>query len=241
MITRTNLSKKITISFPYQCLNHKSSYTAQFLKLCPWVKKGVYNHVINKYKYAEKMYVQIRRQCTLMLLTNLAEPEWVSIECHQKIIEDIMCMVPKDANSTKNISVNSDLIVFDYPCLFMLGKCYLLSWGYLNHTTMSRNTELKISKSTFVAMEHLVTDTNTDFPPFHSFLNLVTYCKYSRKWVSQNITKSHKGLNILTISGSKFTKHGNVFECRQGIFVAYANVCDGKKDCPGDMAFDEMA
>ena len=232
--------QKYTISFPYQCLNHKFSHTVQFWKLCPWVKKGVDSHVINKYKYANKIYVQIRRQCTLMLLTNLAEPEWVSINCHQKIIGDIMCMVPKDVNLINNISLNSDLIVFKYPCLFMLGKCYLFSWGFLNYTTVSRNTELKISKSTLVAMESLVTATNTDFPPFHSFYNLAIYCKVSRKWIAQKITKSHKGLHILTLFGSKFSKHGNVFECGQGIFVTYAHVCDGKKDCPTDIAFDEM-
>ena len=187
------------------------------------------------------MYMQIKRQCTLMLLNNLAEPEWVSVDCHQKIIGDIMCMVPKDINLTSNISLDSDLTVFKYPCVFMLAKCYFFSWGILNHSPVSKNTELKISKSTLVAIEHLVTSTNTDFPPFHSFLNLVTYCKYSRKWVSQNITTSHKGLHVLTLSGSKFTKPGNVFECEQGIFVAYVHVCDGKKDCPGDIAFDEIA
>ena len=41
-------------------------------------------------------------------------------------------------------------------------------------------------------------------------------------------------------SGSKYIQHGNVFECRQSIFISYTYVCDGKKDCPGDTAFDEI-
>ena len=48
------------------------------------------------------MHSQIKKRCTLMLLTNLAEPEWVPIKCGQRIIGDIMCMVPKNVNTTVN-------------------------------------------------------------------------------------------------------------------------------------------
>ena len=90
-------------------------------------------------------------------------------------------------------------------------------------------------------MEYLVTATDAEFPPFHSFLNVIRYCKISRKWISENITELHKGLHIVMDHGSKYIRYGNVFECGEGIFIAYAYVCDGKKDCPGDIAFDEIA
>ena len=66
--------KKYKISFPYQCnpFNEKYSnfqknkkiYSFIFyshlwsFKICPWVKKGVYQHAINKYKYSDQMYMQ---------------------------------------------------------------------------------------------------------------------------------------------------------------------------------------
>ena len=187
------------------------------------------------------MKPQIKRQCTLMLLTNLAEPELVSVKCGDRIIGDIMCMVPRNRNITTNISLEVDLVIFKNPCVLITGKCYSFSWDFLNSRSVSRSTKIKKSKSTLVAMEYLVTATNAEFPPFHFFFNLITYCKISRKWILQNITEPHKGLNTLMLPGSKYIRYDNVFKCGQGIFIAYAYVCDGKKDCPGDIAFDEMA
>ena len=188
------------------------------------------------------MYKHKEKQCTLMLLTNLAEPEWISIDCHQKIIGDIMCMIPRNINVTMSNSLEADLIIFNKLCIFIFGKCYLFSWGFLTDPKryMSINTKIKMSKSTLSAMEYLITASNTEFPLFHSFFNFILYCKISRKWISQNITEPHEGLHILMLPGSKYRKYGNVFECGKGNFIAYVYVCDGKKDCPGDIAFDEI-
>ena len=238
------LLQKYKISFPYQCSSPRRKETRidQFVKICPWVRKGVYDREISKYKYADQKYLQpqIERQCTLMLLTNLAEPEWVSIKCGDRIIGDIMCMVPRNVNLTSNISLVADLAIFKNPCVLITGTCYLFSWGLLNPRSVSRNTKIKKSKSTLVAMEYLVTATNVEFPPFHFSFNLIIYCKISRKWILQNITEPHKGLHILMLPGSKYIRYENVFECGQGIYIAYAYVCDRKKDCPGDLAFDEI-
>ena len=218
-------------------------FYARTYEFCPWVKKGVYNHAINKYKYSDQMHTQsqIKKRCTLMLLTNLAEPEWVPIECGQRIIGDIMCMVPRNVNTNTNISLNGDSVIFEKQCISITGKCYLFSWGFLNDRSVSRHTKSKVSKSTLVAMEYLVTATNAEFPPFHFLFNLIKYCIISRKWISQSIAEPHKGLHILMLPGSKYTRYGNVFECGEDIFIAYAYVCDGKKDCPNDIAPDEIA
>ena len=62
------------------------SWEDPFLTFCSCIKKDVHKHAINEYKYANKDYMQLqtKRLCTLMLLTNLTEPEWVSVECQQK-------------------------------------------------------------------------------------------------------------------------------------------------------------
>ena len=210
------------------------------LEFCPWVEKSVNNHAINKYRYSNQKHMQsqIKKQCTLLLLTNLAEPEWVPIKCSDRIIGDIMCMVPINRNITTYISPKADLIVFKNNCVFITGKCYLFSWGFLNDSSMSK---FKMRKSTLVAMEYLVTKTNAKFPPFHSFFNLIMYCKISRKWILQNITEPHKGIHTLMLPHSKYIRYGNVFECGKDIFIAYAYICDGKKDCPCDIAYDESA
>ena len=212
------------------------------LKFCPWIKKGVYKRGLNGYKYAiqKHMQKQIKRNCVMMLLTNLAKPEWVSVNCAHRIIGDIMCIIPKNVNLTTNISVKRDLVVFKHPCVSISGKCYFFSWGFLNDISLTRNKRLRMSKSLLVDMEHLIRVANIKFPPFHSFFNLIIYCKISRKWVTQDITDPQKGLHIVMLSGSEYRQHGNVFECGQSIFIVNVYVCDGKKDCHGDTAFDEM-
>ena len=194
-----------------------------WLEFCPWVEKCVKNHAINKYKYSTQRYMQsqTKKQCTLLLLTNLAEPQWVSIKCNDRIIGDIMCMISKNINITTNISLEADLIVFKNPRVFITGKCYLFSWGFLNYTSMSK---LKLRKSTLVDMEYLVTATNAEFPPFHSFFNLIMYCKISRTWITQNHTEPRKGIHILMLPGSKYIKYDNVFGCGEGIFY-YICLC----------------
>ena len=184
---------------------------------------------------------QLKEQCTLMLLTNLAEPKWVSIKCNDRIIEDIMCMIPRNRNITTNISLEADLVIFKNPCVLITGKCYSFSWDFLNPRSVSRNTQIRKSKCTLHAMEYLLTATNAEFPPFHFFFNLITYCQISKKWILQNITEPQKGLHTLMLPGSKYIRYDNVFQSGQGTFIAYAYVCDGKKDCPGDIAYDEMA
>ena len=80
-----------------------------------------------------------------------------------------------------------------------------------------------------------------EFPPFHYQFLLAVYCKIVRKWTFQKVKEPYKGLHINLLSGSSYINYGNVFECEQGIFVAYGFVCDGKKDCPGEVALDEIA
>ena len=181
-LQENKLLQKYYLSFPNQCAKEKSHLGrfTPFLKFCPLVKKVINNHALNKYKYSDETYIQsqLKKRCTLMLLTNLAEPELVSINCSDRIIGDIMCMVPRNINMTTNISLVSDLIVYKNPCIFITGKCYLIYWGFPKDRSMLK---LKMSKSTLNAMEFLLTATNVEFPPFHSFLNLFIYCKISRE------------------------------------------------------------
>ena len=129
-----------------------------------------------------------------------------------------MCMIPRNVNINTKISLHGDLVIFEKQCIIITVKCYLFSWGFPNDRSLSGHVKLKISKFTLVAMELLVTATKAEFPPLHSFLNVITYCKISRKWISQNITGQHKGLHILTLPGLQYIRYGNVFECGEGHF-----------------------
>ncbi len=75
-------------------------------------------------------------KCILMLFTNIAEPEWISVNCSKKLYHDFLCESEKITNisfstdnsgkrttlcSPKHISINS--------------KCYLFVWHNLANSS----------------------------------------------------------------------------------------------------------
>ena len=179
-------------------------------------------------KKISQKYIQPQKnkKCTLMLLTNLAQPEWISIKCHDQIIGDILCMVPRNLDLLTNISLKTDLVVFKDPCILINGKCYLFSWGFQNDTL--GYVSLTMTNSTYSDLEHLVTAINGEFPPFHNHFILTVFCKITNKWTFQKVTEPYKGLQVFSLQGSPYMNYGNAFECEYGIFLAYVFVCDGK-------------
>ena len=115
---------------------------------------------LNSLKLAAIKYNQPQRnkKCTIMLLTNLAGPEWVSVNCHQKIIGDVLCITRSKVNFPTNMTVEADLVVFENPFVFIRRKCYSFSWGFQNETLGFQN--LTITKSTLHTMQYLVTAIN---------------------------------------------------------------------------------
>ena len=208
---------------------------------CTLPNRDISDDAIKKLKKISQKYIQPQKnkKCTLMLLTNLGEPEWISINCYDQIIGDILCMVPRNVDLLVNNSQKADLFVFKNPCVLINGKCYLFSYVFQNDTLGYKN--LTITSSTFIDLEHLVTAINGEFLPFHNQFTLTVYCKITNKWRFQKVTEPHKGLHVTSIQGSPYIKYENIFECEHGIFIAYVFVCDGKQDCPGYVAFDEMA
>ena len=234
-IKRNQLLTKYKIHFINVCKNKKSK------QLCTWPVRDIDVGAINTLKLVAQKYIQPQKnkKCALILLTNIAEPEWISIDCLDQIIGDILCMVPRNVEVLGNVTKKSTLVVFKNPCILINGKCYFFSWGFQNDKLRHQN--LIMTSSTRIAMEHLVTAINGEFPPFHGQFTLTIYCKITNKWTFQKVKERYKGFHIAFLLGSSYIDYGNVYECQRGIFVAYVFVCDGKKDCPGDVALDEMS
>ena len=64
--------------------------------------------------------------CTPMLFTNLAEPEWVSVHCKEKIIPHVFCVSNEETNSTAltNVNITQDKNVCQLLWFAKGNKCY---------------------------------------------------------------------------------------------------------------------
>ena len=89
------------------------------MKIVSKSKTTTYNFAL--IKDASSQFIQpianITYKCTSMILENLAEPEWISVPCQDKILTDIVCVRELDLkqNETTNfaqIDVNLKLTLF---------------------------------------------------------------------------------------------------------------------------------
>ena len=69
-LQKNKLHQKYYITFPNQCARFKKknrniidAYVKDlFVKFCPWVKKVIDNHAINKYKYSDQVHTYVSYQ-----------------------------------------------------------------------------------------------------------------------------------------------------------------------------------
>ncbi len=122
--------------------------------------KGQYWQHVNEYfcvnlvelkKTALKtLYPQVvsRKLCMIMLLTNLAEVEWINIHCSEKLLQHIVCgSRPKlSPSSLSQSTVNREAIMSSKMCLnHQISKdvlCFEFKWTKPN---MSANSQIFIS------------------------------------------------------------------------------------------------
>ena len=78
---------------------------------------------------------QNKNSCTLMLLTNLAEPQWISVPCSAALLPVALCVIDKaETKKSKQNIENANDIYFCPKTLIMINKtCYNFLWGSVTH------------------------------------------------------------------------------------------------------------
>ena len=183
--------------------------------------------------------------CTVMLLSNLADPQWVSVNCRSKMLGDVLCRIPKA--QTSHVIKDKDRgqlnHLSDTDCVILKGKCHLFLWTTRIDYTAFRIFEL-ISIKSIKRYNLLFNAVSSEFPPFFSnnYQYLIFYTKASETLLFKQQVVVHnnmKGLVVSSRKSVKFQVHDNVFECNHNIFISYVFLCDGILDCPGNNLLDE--
>ena len=80
-------------------------------------------------------------QCSMMLLSNLAEPEWIQIGCTEKVLVDVVCIIKTNYSKTTNINnhVNENGLICPINAISKDTRCYLFSWH-----SIKKSTDLKL-------------------------------------------------------------------------------------------------
>ena len=89
-------------------------------------------------------YLNNKKSCTAILLTNLADPQWIQISCEkQYVISDVLCLT--EAYNQVSVVKSTDSKLFDKDCVIQNRTCYLFWWLH----TFQKTLKLFKSKTVF--------------------------------------------------------------------------------------------
>ncbi len=191
-----------------------------------------------------------RRECTMMLLDNLAYPEWASINCNARLLIDIVCVKNK---SVKQYEMKNMFAAKNFYCKrkysFSFQKtCFSIFW-FSGSFHSTRNC--LVSDGIFVSLEttkhfnFLFLATNSHLPPLLSldcFLKHVfklTYTKYfdrvSFEINTIKVTDNTSGIFIQKTKTSDTDKFpGNVHRCSSEVYISGILIDNGIVNCLSD-------
>ncbi len=188
-----------------------------------------------------------KRACVMMMVANLAQPDWLYVNCDEKLIGDTFCSISFNTHKYNNIGrISSNVCSHDW--LLSGNNCFQFIW-------ISGRSEMEAHITAFepVFLEQM--------GPFHEFLNLQNlyispllvrsleqnkallqtfspiYEHYEHKIL--NVSDGVSGFGAFYQKAKKLHKSQNLFKCSNGINILQLHVCDTMNDCAQEESHDE--
>ena len=184
-----------------------------------------------------------------MLLTNLAETDWMPISCENKIFTKVMCVNEKPLLKS-NVMQNVDA---DLKCplegIAIKDKCFKFKWKHAGEIIKLKLISPILNKVLYIQFHHILDAlllANSHFSIFTEYhLHTLQYFK-----VTKSLNKIHyKAKNTSLIKAEGFFLqelqrmriiYGNtMFRCKAGSYIMSDFVCNNLVDCPYDKSDEE--
>ena len=66
-------------------------------------------------------------QCTMLLLSNLVYPQWISVKCSEAVLPNVVCFTQDNLTIDTNVSLNVTKVCGDLDTIIH-GICYKFTW-----------------------------------------------------------------------------------------------------------------
>ena len=192
----------------------------------------------------------------MMLLVNLAEPDWVQIDCYQKLLPNVLCYM-KGAEKKRQLHINVTDEDKRRACsrtqILMNNLCFSFLWyDGMGKNSMEqlckKHNEILYNLQNITLFQYLFDAVSVEFAPFlsqHSsedYLHKFTYKRFANTYVYRHeeiLSRKTTGLHLCSSEKKLISLGDNIFHCKYGSSVSHIFICNGVVDCPFDNS-DEM-
>ena len=193
------------------------------------------------------------RGCTLMLLTNLREPDWISVSCEENLLYFAICTLKGYIAKTYSISGNNSTEI--YLCkksnIIINEKCHSFLWHQSFNPLSQFYNDLRVSRISlkeFSSLYHMF-DAVSSINVFPTLIFQEKLQRHAMK-VYKLFNKIHvkdifkegsvfSGYVISNFNKTKIEIGVNLYHCKRGGYVLHEYVCDGITDGPNDKSDEE--
>ncbi len=231
-----------TIPIMYLCNKTKNSFLSDIPDFdgCNYYSsQSISFHSTNLLRFSAKRAKSAL--CSLMLLTNLAKPYLVEVNCSAPIVTDVLCYHSEESQEKPALTY-LDTTVWEKSCVMKNNTCFKFLTREFNMSQFSSN-ELSVNEGSCQLaqqLEFLFEATETIFPPLS-----VEHCKilivYNRLWnrylyEAYSNTNKESTAGIFVNTGTKPMQFAlrHLYECGNETYIANQFMCDGFQDCPGE-------
>ena len=173
-----------------------------------------------------------------MMLTNLADPEWITVDCNEPVTHYVFCVF-EDKNNQSTIVSTAEILIYNVMCLIINNTCYLFEYYKICNCMMHINIP-------HISMfQHLFDAVSVAFPPIFvdNFKYMMTFQRYGGIYLYEKQETNKTSADALSIAtGIPFEViiGGNIFNCTNNVFISISFICNSMNDCPGDFPQDEI-
>ncbi len=195
---------------------------------------------------------KLKGNCTLLLLSNFAQAEWLNVDCNKELLSHVYCMHCKHDSLILPENTKPGLFCKN-SYLEMNDQCFGILWW--TNSLMDVNVILakglvKLQQITNVSTFLLQVTSFDELPVLlpwnnsHSFVIKYTFQKiidiidtYNRQTeIIPHLFPAGFVVHTSRKGHLDFSPENNlhIFDCRSGIYISYLYMCDGHYDCLND-------
>ncbi len=186
---------------------------------------------------------QMCKSCLVLLVANLAEPYWTSVDCDAKLATGaLLCSLERkhEKKALQDCLERSNSRPLIFTCnvshIQQSEKCFNFLWVNLKFSGLQKcNNNFSAFIEVFGAVAaskvpHIITPR-----PRIKFTQIVrsfNFFEYGTTFINDS---SAKGFCILSERTHRYTGKSmkNLFDCGENTFISIQSLCDKKYDCPG--------